>query len=171
MKPQTCPGPQYSPGRDEQISRTRTQKFQVTIAFFKLWLSYLKREVEAPDLWASIQTKREDVSRAIAPGADNSKFTEGEQELLAQKLDTIAGLLSDQLKLGDESKRLLEQQFEFLKEESKTQGRRSWMQIALGTVVTLVIEHVITNEGAQTLLNQFSQLLVPIVVKTLESGL
>ena len=56
----------------------------------KLWLRELGKEVDAPDLWATIGQEYA-LSTAVSATLDNEPFTAAEQYLIATKLDEIKG--------------------------------------------------------------------------------
>ena len=133
------------------------------------WAGYLKRELDAPDLWAVIERQRELIESATDVGIPNTPFTEQEQQFISAQLDEIKAQLAANHHLEEDHRRWLSDQFEFLKEESKKQGRKSWLLMMLGTVASFALGQV-KPEAAKDLLGKVIDAFVPLVTKLLASG-
>ena len=135
----------------------------------KQWAGYLKRELDAPDLWAVIERQRQLAESAVAVGTPNTRFNEDEQQFISARLDEIKAQLTAMHQLQEDHGRLLSDQFEFLKEESKTQPRKNWMLMVLGTVASFGLSQV-KPEAVKDLLGKVIDAFAPLVTKLLESG-
>ena len=63
---------------------------------------------------------------------------------------------------------MLSDQFEFLKEQSKTQPRKNWMLMVLGTVASFGLSQV-KPQAVKDLLGKVIDAFAPLVTKLLES--
>lgn len=135
----------------------------------KDWTVYLKRELDAPNLWAVIERQRQLAKSAVAVGTPNTRFNEDEQQFISARLDEIKAQLTAMHQLQEDHGRLLSDQFEFLKEESKTQPRKNWMLMVLGTVASFGLSQV-KPEAVKDLLGKVIDAFAPLVTKLLESG-
>jgi hypothetical protein len=65
---------EYSPGPDSPVRRENPGGWGSQISYVRQWLDHLKREVEAPDLWAALSQEKALVG-AAAGQVGNDPFT------------------------------------------------------------------------------------------------
>jgi hypothetical protein len=118
----------------------------------KEWLSALKDEVDAPDLWASIGQEKVLSTAASSKTLDNRPFIAAEQNLIATKLDEIKGYILEGQHLATEQVETVEREFAYLKESSERLGRKDWLNVLLGALVSLAIGLALDPEKARGLL-------------------
>ena len=142
----------YSPGDEveEEVARIplRADPFgdpvqeygwPVVLERISHWLSYLAREIEAPDLWEAISQQQ---LSSIADLPDNTLFSADEQRRLATELEGIKRHLIENVRpierLGeriDELEEHIDARFDYLTEATGRVGRKDWLHI-LFTVLT-----------------------------------
>lgn len=80
----------YSPGMDTPFEKCRSETWYDQLLVIKRWLGYLKRETEAPDLWASIVGESAMMLGTPVYGdATNTMFSAPERERLSQSINEI----------------------------------------------------------------------------------
>lgn len=117
-----------------------------------LWLEQLKKEVDAPDLWATIGQEKALSTAASSANLDNRPFTAAEQSLIATKLDEIKGYLLESQEFAAEQAENVERQFAYLGESSRRLGRKDWLNALIGALVSQAINLAVPPEVAQALL-------------------
>lgn len=117
------------------------------------WLVRLKKEVDAPDLWATIGQEKALSTAAASADLDNRPFTAAEQSLIATKLDEITGFLLEGQEFGAEQAEAVEREFAYLKESSRRLGRKDWLNILLGGLFGLAVTLALDPEKAKGLLS------------------
>ena len=119
---------------------------------FHMWLHRLRQEVDAPDLWASIGQEKVLSTAASSKTLDNRPFIAAEQNLIARKLDEIKGYILEGQHLATEQVETVEREFAYLKESSERLGRKDWLNVLLGALVSLAIGLALDPEKARGLL-------------------
>jgi len=101
---------------------------------FKTWLSYVKRDIETPDLWASISQEANIINAASEAGS-NTPFSEDEKNYIKNGLNEIKQYLLTAHKLDPE---LVEGKINYLIESSGRMGRKDWITLLVGALVGIV---------------------------------
>jgi len=140
----------FSPG--ERI-RTETyehmQSWQTKHSLFMTWLTRLRVEVDAPDLWAMAATERELVEAGQSAELDNKPFSRDEKKAISTKLDELKKILLESQNVDRQRAELVEQQLRYLKEASNRVGRKDWIILVLGTLIPLGM-NVLTDDQKRT---------------------
>ena len=123
------------------------------------WLDWLKREVEAPDLWAAISQERKLAEVASASAASNTPFTVDEQRQVSGRLDEIAQYLIKTQTLSEQHTDFVKKRLDYLKEATKRLGRLDWLHTAIAVFVTIVMETGIGSNAARELFRFAGQIL------------
>ena len=129
----------------------------------------MRDSIGEPDLWAISGEQRKRVESATAAGSPNTPFTEEEQLLISARLDEIKEEITAGHPLQGAQVKLLTEQIDFLKEQSKSQGRRSWMQMALGAVLTCYLGKI-DPAVVQAFLARIVETFTPLVTNLLLGG-
>ncbi|HEX8559012.1 MAG TPA: hypothetical protein VF668_12970 [Pyrinomonadaceae bacterium] len=121
---------------DKSLHRALTSSisWESVIAYFKAWLSYVKREVETPDLWTSI-SQESNVITASSNAGSNAPFGEDEKAYIRNGLDELKRYLLTAHKLDPE---LVESKVNYLIESSGRVGRKDWITLLVGALVSIV---------------------------------
>lgn len=125
----------HSPGASELLTTLATSyapDFQSVERPFKAWLSYMRREVEAPDLWA---LAHDGPSLFSAGGviANNEPFAAPELAQIAEAVGharaylVAAGVTGDLLRESNAK-------LDYLVAASRRSGRFDWFNIAFSTI-------------------------------------
>lgn len=126
---------EYSPGKERTIEQILLGSWANQISRTKLWLTYLKREVETFDPWAAIKQETEIIN---ATSADNSNalFTKNEKDYILSGINEIKQYLLVAHNLDPE---LVESRLNYLAEASNRVGRKDWINLLLSVLVGIVI--------------------------------
>lgn len=126
----------FEPGADRVHNVARAVDWKMQLLHVRLWCESLRRELDAPDLWA---TSRSLVFPDLSGPEENSPFSEVEIKQIGTALDDVATRIeaSGQVPAPELSKILAELQA--LREASTRVGRKDWKTMLLGALVGLVV--------------------------------
>jgi hypothetical protein len=116
-----------------------------------LWLEELKKELDAPDLWASIGQEKVLSTAASSADLDNRPFTASEQSFIAVKLDEIRGYILEGQQLNSQEAEFVQREFADLKDSSRRFGRKDWLRVLLGVLIGQVINLALSPDKARGL--------------------
>ena len=89
----------FSPGLETVRQRIKPLNWVGKSAMLRNWLTYLKREIEAPDLWASLFQDQELLS-SESTEAVNTPFTVDEQVQIKETIEEIRVYITSTYSLG-----------------------------------------------------------------------
>ena len=122
------------------------------------WLEYLKREVEAPDLWASLAQEQEMLGVEPAE-AVNTPFNAEEQAQIKQGVDQLRSYLTDTYSLAGENLRVVNAKLDYLIGASKELGRVHWKDIFISTVISIAWQLALPAPGFHDMFRFAGQIL------------
>ena len=126
----------YSPGRKERVhTESHYSRWADKRAVAQLWLEELRKEVDAPDLWATIGQEKALSAAAASPDLDNRPFTAAEQQLIATKLDEIKTYLLEGQQVDKKQAEYVEGEFAYLRKSAARFGRKDWLRVLLGVLI------------------------------------
>jgi hypothetical protein len=106
------------------------------------WVDQTEADQSIPDLWSMLEN-HEDLTEQLLDPTDNAPFTEEEQEVVASQLEIIReqvrtgfGLTSEQI--NDVISRIDEAEA-----ASRRMGRKDWLLLFAGTILTMILTPVI----------------------------
>ena len=131
----------YTPG-SESIEQTDSKiNWLGKIAAFRRWLGYLKREVEAPDLWAALAQEQEMLGAEPAE-AINAPFSAEEQVQVKRAIEEIRIYITSTYSLGDEPLAEVNRKLDYLIDASIRLGRIDWKNICVATLFSLAVQYL-----------------------------
>lgn len=137
------------PAEDGKINAIRKpRKFEESVAILKEWLEYLKENVEVGDPWEEFTEIKAILSRQDFDSYEEY-FTEGEEEILNQKLDLLSGKL-DELNVSNER---IKEEIHHLKEMTNKMSRKDWTMLSMGFFVSWFLSGDIDYDFFHDLLN------------------
>ena len=142
----------YFPGPGGRKSHTEVHDWGGVIRNAGLWATYLKRELSVPDLWASVQTEREFMSGGPVTAA-NSAFDQSEKERISRSLNEIRGFLENTQKLSGVQLAIVSSQLAHLEDAANRVGRKDWLLMAIGTLMSIAVTAALSTEQAQALMH------------------
>ena len=108
------------PGEESVEDVRIVPTWQVVSGAFNLWLMNIRRETEAPDLWAELARQTE--LAAPPENSANTPFTSEERALIAEQLREVRTFVEETYELNEGQTRLLEAHLE----PSLRRGRSRW---------------------------------------------
>ena len=128
----------YSPGANTQESWEARPNWSGMLDSVQRWLGYLKREVEAPDLWAALAEEQELLGAEPAE-AVNTPFNAEEQVQVKRAIEEIRVYITATHTLEAEPLAEINRKLDYLIDASTRLGRKDWKIICVGILVTLAI--------------------------------
>ena len=154
----TRPFFEYSPGIFASLEHEGPYP-AFNIGIVQRWLTNLKREVETPDLWGTID--KESALIEGIPGAEtgNAPFTQEEQKKIGVALNEIKAYLCQLQSFSGEQQRFIEANFNYLKDAASRVGRKDWKVILLGTLISTAVTLAMTPDNTHALLRFAVQII------------
>lgn len=132
---------EISPGPDQRVEMEPHQgAWGIKREVAKLWLEELRKEVDAPDLWASIAGETALARAASSPSLENRSFTPDEMRRVAAGLEEIKRHLIEGQHFTQGQREYVDEQFRYFREACDRLGRKDWLNLVFGGLVSLVIE-------------------------------
>jgi maltooligosyltrehalose synthase len=122
---------------------------------FDLWLTGVKRDVEMPDLWAQLRRRRELLAAISDDAVENRPFTDSEQRQIAEQLQELKEYVGRTYSLSDSQMRVLEERLDYLIDAARRAGRRDWLLMVAGVMLSYVLAVELPPEAARAILNTF----------------
>jgi hypothetical protein len=118
----------------------------------EVWLAVVKREHEAPDLWAELTATDAPLNVLILElDGPNAPFTQPERERLATSLDQIRDHLAALYDLTAEQIGVMNSGFAELRSASERLGKKDWKGILINWLLTIATTAGFTPEARQAL--------------------
>lgn len=143
---------EFSPGEDTVEVLAFPEVWSRQFACASNWLAFLKREVDAPDLWAAIGKEKQLVSDAARSDDDNKPFTIEEQKRIREGIEELKTYVLTTQSLIGEQARFVTTRLDYLAQASERLGRKDWISIAVGVVASIAVGIVLPSEAARELL-------------------
>lgn len=130
----------YTPGRESLNTSIRCPGWNETLITFQKWLSYVRRETE-PDLWD--ETEEADFRNEWL--ASNDPFKKDELKAIQNGLTRVESFLIENSNKSDAVIKDIKENVTYLKESAESSGRRDWMMMFIGIIVTHLSDWAISN--------------------------
>lgn len=138
----------YVPGTDTYKEISGRIGWNEIIYHFLQWIVNVSRELNEPNHWARLEQEISTIN--FSTNFNNSKFTVREYEeikskveLLSQNLNSIPLLVEQQIEIRQELERLTEL--------AKDLGKYDWLNLFVGTIISIIIQLSVTKENASML--------------------
>ena len=130
---------EFSPASGSPLHSVHAGSWEFQRDYVLAWITFLKREIEAPDLWGAICQEMKLAEATISVDIPNTPFSPEERETILEQLDEIEAHVLDTHSLAADQAKFLKKQLSYLKESSSRLGRKDWLTLALGAVVSVAI--------------------------------
>jgi hypothetical protein len=127
-------------------------------AAFQDWISYVQRELAAPDFWTAVAGASSEFG--LGAESDESRFTPHEQNAVAEQLRSIEEQLADAARRQTESDAFVRLQFAELREELAKMKRGKWKTFFIGSLAKMAITHVVPAEVVSAVFDRMSQFFI-----------
>ena len=152
----------YCPGEDGVYEEWRGGSWEGQLSLVEKWLTNLKREIQAPDLWSllSEQTALVDAASADSP---NTPFSIAEIAKIADGLRDLQAYIEDTHHLDKEKHAFLESRLIYLGDAAHRQGRQDWLHSAIGVLFTVVMGLAMAPDQAKEIFRFIGNVLETIL--------
>jgi phage-related protein len=154
---------QYSPGYEHRINaREHGDDWGYRLTIVGDWLSYLRREYDAPDLWKLLQQQSKLARLATSERLSNDQFTASEKDYIRNQLGEIRRHITSIHKLQLQQSEVLEQGFAHLDENLNSFGKKDWLILAIGTLVTIAVAATFSPDVTRSMFSTFMAAIQPV---------
>ena len=144
----------FAPGATTHEERQNPGSWPFQLGYVAQWLSYVKRELDAPPLWEQLALGQP-LLEVPLEAAEDRPFARDEQEAVRERLEEVREYLRRELAPG--TMPAIEAQLARLEAALGTMGRVSWLQWAVGIMYTLIWGGLMAPEQARTVLHILGQ--------------
>jgi hypothetical protein len=150
---------QYSPGATSLVETQYPGSWVGQKAYALTWLRYVKREVALPDLWSVVFEEKALVEASMTANTDNTQFSKEEKLYIKDALREIREYIHKTNNLSEEQVRVVGDRFNYLEGAVERVGRKDWVNLALATMVNIILIVTIPPEPARELMRFAGQVL------------
>lgn len=154
---------EFSPGEKSTVQNTEITYLDYGIQLVKTWSMYLKREIEAPDLWAEMEKYRISVSLVLPEQVRNESIPAYEAEEIASKLHALAGKIDELFELGTEQSQFVHSKLNYLAEAAKRQLSLDWVHTSIGVCITIAMSLAMPPDKTKELWQLMKSLIGPFL--------
>lgn len=141
----------FSPGRESLIDSEYPGGWPGQLGYVYKWIDYLKREIEAPDLWSSLQQERLLVDAATSSEGEDRPFTQDEVRYISGQLHELKEYIFQTQQLSSEQHEVVELRLNYLADSATRQNRTDWLHTLTGVLLSLVFSLAMSSDGAREL--------------------
>ena len=138
----------FAPGEFTQSEDEGCGEFSATIVRVDWWLSYLRREIESPDLWDDLL---EDALSDLEGPGSNAPLTSEERRIAVLQVEAVRtyviSINPPQEKLDEANKKL-----DFLIDATTRLGRFDWRAAAVGMAFEIAMQVAFSPDQARHIL-------------------
>jgi hypothetical protein len=144
----------FSPGAEELRQERYPGSWPMLLDAVRMWLGYLKRETESPDLWAMLGEENALSAAASAElYGENTPFTAEERKRVEASLTEVRSLLIASHSINSEMLGHIDARLEYLEQASERLGRKDWLNVAFSVITNIIIVVAVPPETARNILN------------------
>ena len=141
----------YSAGDAPVEKRTGLSQFRM-MQQVDIWLGALKLDIDTPDLWAQLQSESRLLGAVSDEAVENTPLSPSEQEEIAEQLRELTAYVRRVYSLSDLQMRLLEERLDYVAAATSRVGRKDWLLIATGMMLSYVLEAALPPDAARDVL-------------------
>jgi hypothetical protein len=158
-----CNWDEYAPGFSRRTdSRIVLESWDDRFRLVFDWLTYVKREYEAPDLWQMLLQETKLSRVASSPDLTNDAFTQDEKQYIVKQLAEIKTRLISDHRIQLQQAEVIEQGFSHLADSLNRVGKKDWLLLAMGAVVSIAIGAGLPPDVAQDMMHRLMQAIEPL---------
>jgi len=138
---------EFSPGEESivQLAMGSVENY------VHLWSIYLRREIEAPNLWAEMEKYRISVSLALPEQVLNEPIPTHEAEEIANKMQALADKIDEQFELNTDQSQFVHSKLNYLAEAAKRQRSMDLVYTSIGFFGTIAMGLALTPDKTREL--------------------
>jgi hypothetical protein len=134
---------------DEILEGVSTPEWAAVTRSAGDWTRLVREFTDSPDLWAELRREQEILSGAEYARMSNAPFTAGEQLRIAEQLREVKSNLVEQYSLSGERLSRVEAKLDEVVEASHRLGRKDWLNIFLGVMLTVIVTAILPPDAVQ----------------------
>lgn len=150
---------EFSPGEDAVVSREHPGSWRLQKDNVHYWAKYIKRQIEAPDLWSEIEKYRAALPLVTNEQLVNEPIPAYEVDEIVEKIQLLADKIEKQFELDEEQNQFVRSKLNYLEDAAKRQPRRDWENILISVFIGIAFQLALEPTKAQ----QFWQLVKGII--------
>ena len=121
------------------------------------WAADVKRKYVDPDYWAQLRRRRDFLAEAQRQDLVNTPFKPEEQAEIANQLQAIKDYVSLTYSLSAEQAERIDRRFGDIHDASRRLGRKDWLLLFGGAMLSLILSAVAPPEAVQHILTMAAQ--------------
>jgi len=143
----------FSPGRERCVEEHYPGAWVGQLSSVRSWLTYLKRELAQPDLWAELSKYQLPPDETLTADIGNEPFTVKEAEQLSEGIRKVRAYIEAEFALNEDQHNLVNEKLDYLLEAAKRQGRKDWFHTSIGVIFTLASAMAFSPEQTKNIWN------------------
>jgi hypothetical protein len=158
----------FSPGRIDRVQTVELSTYASSNRWEQrtepvlVWLSRLKEELDAPDLWNELITDRNAYTIATVTTRHNDRFTTQETSYVAVQLQQVRQQLQAAHDLTAVQTRAIEKGFAEIVQSMNSYGKKDWFNQASGLLVNIAVAYAFSPAAASDLYHRFVAAVAPL---------
>lgn len=129
----------FSPGQTEAVEHRKSSHVDHQLYYARQWAGNLKRQIEAPDLWAEMGKYKVACSLVLPEQLLNEPIPTYEAEKISEKLNFLADKIEEQFELTNEQNQFVRSKLDYLADATKRQRSVDWAHTLIGVSVTIAV--------------------------------
>jgi len=142
----------FSPGAKKAVQHeagATSESFGGQLYYVDKWARCLKREIEAPDLWAEMEKYKTSISLTIPEQLLNEPIPACEAEKISEKLSLLADKIEEHFELKDGQNQFVRAKLNYLAEAVKRQRSVDFVYTVIGVSVTIAMGLALAPDRAK----------------------
>lgn len=159
---------QFSPGRTDRVESkslyeySNSDKWSSRWQSVETWITRLKEEIDAPDLWSQLLKDREVYQLASSTVQPGDVFTAQDKHYVAQQFRQIQNQLSTVHRLQEQQVQAMNQKFGEIVEGMNRFGKKDWLNWAIGALTGFALNAAFSPAAARDLFHGFIGAVGPL---------
>lgn len=153
----------HSPGAGAQKDEEIVRDWEHVQIAFQNWLTYLRREVSQPDLWAQARDERLLLDVAASDEQENTPFSSDERRAIRDALRQVQAFLLEHHAVTQDKIDFVSRQIVYLEEASERMGRKDWLNVVFSTLLGIAATLALESQAMRSLFQLAGRLLRTIL--------
>lgn len=145
----------FCPGHEEYNQEIYLGPWEEQCEYFKNWLTYLKREISAPNKWERFN--KELAQLDFNTEQDDNQFNYKEVEEITKNVNLLRTKIQKIENLSENSIKILNDKLDYLIEQSKVLQKFDWRSLFVGTILNIIMALLIPPDAAKALWKAISE--------------
>ena len=138
-----------SPGETVSTDRGYPGGWDLMRNAFVEWTRYLKREIESPDYWTDIAGQSE-IGKLFSDMPNNDPISDEDQLRITEAVEQIRNYLKEKEEFEADYWKSIDEKLDLIIDSSKTNGRKAWVMLAIGGLISIFSSGIFAPEQAST---------------------